>query len=59
MEACDKCNSGKLVFNEEWDSEFDRLDRIYPDYYTINKELNRRGIPKYSCSECKNKVFGK
>lgn len=59
MGICNKCDIGKLIFNEEWDREFDSLDRNYPDYYSINKELIRRGIPKYTCSNCKNEVFGK
>ena len=50
---CKRCEVGKMMFNEEWDKEFDRLDRTYPDYDSIKRELNRRGIPKYICSNCK------
>lgn len=52
-QECPKCGENELKYNQEWDEEFDRLDRSYPDYDQIRRQLKSQRIPKYVCSNCR------
>lgn len=56
IKKCPECE-GKVEYQEEWDSLFDRYDVNTPSMDLVVKRLYKEGVPKYVCTECGTKIL--
>lgn len=56
---CPECKENTLKPNDEWDKAYERLESNYPMHIFVVRELNRKRIPEYRCSNCHHEILAK